>query len=105
MHPFDFIESINDRVTEYVAKMQEVLPEDLGLDRRAGYRFYVDKDMTTIVTPKYRDNSLQYYGGFEYVDEDCRKELGNWVFYSDNDDRVAEALAYYNAEEGESNAA
>ena len=60
MHPFDFIESINGRVTEYVAKMQEVLPEDLGLDRRAGYRFYVDKDMTTIVTPKYRDNSLQY---------------------------------------------
>ena len=34
------------------------------------------------------DNRLQYYGGFEYVEKQYRQEVGDYVFYSANDDRV-----------------
>jgi hypothetical protein len=70
------------------------------LDSRASYRLYIDADLTAIVALKDSDRQLQYYGGFEYVDKDSRRELGNWVFYSNEDNRVAMALSYY-AEYGE----
>lgn len=92
MYPQNFIESINDRVTSYVAKFDEFLPEDLGLDERAAYRLYVDKDRTCIAIEKRNDRPLQYYGGFEYVDKEYRQECGNWVFYLATDDRVDSCL-------------
>ena len=94
MHPLDFIESINDRITAYVGKMEEFLPTDLGLDSRSAYRLYVDKDRTCIVVNKHDDRTLQYYGAFEYVDKDYRREMGNWVFYSSEDERVFSHLEW-----------
>jgi hypothetical protein len=91
MTTFEFLDTIDDRVTAYVAKMTEVIGEDLGLDSRAAYRLYVDE--TCIAVDKRNDRTLQYYGGFEYVDKDFRKEMGNWVFYSAEDHLVASALA------------
>ena len=93
MNTFEFLDSIDDRITAHVAKMTEVIGEDLGLDSRAAYRLYVDADHTCIAVSKTCDRTLQYYGGFEYVDKDFRRELGNWVFYFAEDDRVARALA------------
>jgi hypothetical protein len=92
MNTFEFLDSIDDRITSYVAKFQEVTGEDLGLDGRAAYRLYVDRDHTCIAVDKRNDRTLQYYGCFEYVDTDFRRELGNWVFYFAEDDRVARAL-------------
>lgn len=83
---YDMVEQFDRQLADWVATLPEVLPEDLGLDRRCGYRIYVAED--GLVVPKYSDRSLQYYGGFEYVDKDCRIEYGDWVFYSCNDDRV-----------------
>jgi len=94
MNTFEFLDSINDRITSYVAKFDEVTAEDLGLDRRAAYRLYVDRDHTCIAVDKRNDRTLQYYGGFEYVDKDHRRELGNWVFYFNDSDRVADAIGH-----------
>ena len=54
------MEQVADTVQAYVNTLKEVLPEDLGLDRRAGYRLYVDS--TTIAVIKSSDSKLQYYG-------------------------------------------
>ena len=92
MNTFEFLDSIDDRITAYVAKFDEFTAEDLGLDSRAAYRLYVDADRTCIAVDKRNDRVLQYYGGFEYVDKEFRREMGNWVFYFAEDDRVAEHL-------------
>jgi hypothetical protein len=91
---FEFLDSIDDRITAHVAKFQEYQAEDLGLDRRSAYRLYVDADHTCIAVSKTQDRTLQYYGGFEYIDKDHRKEMGSWVFYFAESDRVADALEH-----------
>jgi hypothetical protein len=92
----DMLDAIETVVQRHVQRMQEVLPEDLGLDRRAGYRLYVDRDF--IVCSAGNDRSLQYYGGFEYVDKECRREAGDWVFYSRDDSRVEGHLEQFEAQ-------
>lgn len=93
----DIISETNVLVNRYLKGAQEVLPEDLGLDRRAGYRMFVTEEV--IAVTKNCDRSLQYYGGFEYVNKDYRTEIGEWVFYSAEDDRVAEHLSCFFDEE------
>ena len=89
---------------EYIDGMTEVLPQDLGLDQRAGYRLFINKE--AIAVPAQDARNLQYYGGFEYVDKAYRTELGDWVIYSiddqthygddeDNDCRVTECIKRY----------
>ena len=85
----DMIQSINNMVQNFTDIMTVVKAEELGLDRRCG-ALYISNDC--IAVPKHRDNSLQYYGGFEYVDKDYRTEVGDWVFYFDEDSRVREHL-------------
>ena len=96
MNVWDFLDSIDDRITSYVAKMEEVQAEDIGLDRRSAYRLYVDKDRTCIAVSKSYDRTLQYYGGFEYVDREYRREVGNWVFYFADSERVQGHLDHLN---------
>jgi hypothetical protein len=88
----DMIESVNETVKAYIRTMTEVKAEELGLDSRCGH-LRVSTD--SIAVPKNRDNTLQYYGGFEYVDKDHRTEVGDWVFYFDEDNRVSEHLYTY----------
>jgi hypothetical protein len=43
---------------------------------------------------------MQYYGGFEYVDKDYRYEMGDYVFYTVDDDRVGGHVdSYYEQKE------
>ena len=93
----DLVDEINDIAKNYVKGAKEVLPEDLGLDRRAAYRIFVTDD--AIIVPKQDDRFLQYYGGFEYVDKDCRFEIGDWVMYSSDDSRVYSHLSRLEDEE------
>lgn len=96
----DQLYDINQKVTSIVmGEMTEVLPEDLGLDRRAGYRFYVTKDAIAVRVDN--DRTLQYYGGFEYVDKESRVQYGEWVFYMASDERVVDHLAQYYDDETE----
>jgi hypothetical protein len=73
--------------------MTETNAQELGLDPRAGHRLYVDD--CSIVVARHNDKWLQYYGGFEYVDKECRYEMGEYVFYvvDDSEDcRVSTCL-------------
>jgi len=95
----DLLFESNNLVNRYLDGAQEVLPEDWGLDRRAAYRLFITDEV--IAVTKDSDRALQYYGGFEYVGKDYRQEIGDWVFYSAEDDRVAEHLDRYKEEEPE----
>ena len=88
----ELIWEVDAIVEEYVGKMERTRAERCGLDARCG-RIYVGRE--GIAVDKHNDRILQYYGGFEYVDKDCRHELGSYVFYSTDDDRVQEHVEEY----------
>ena len=67
-----------------------VKPSEVGLDSRAAYEIFINED--NIAIRKSNRRSLDYYGGFEYVDEEHVTVLGNYVFYSSDDERVQEHL-------------
>lgn len=51
---------------------------------------WIGEDFVAI--KKFACNALDYYGGFEYVDKDYRYTLGDYVFYSADDERVQSLL-------------
>lgn len=91
MDLYELIEKANELAEAFVNNLTEVKPEALGLDKRAGYRLYVGEDVIAVTLAD--DRSLQYYGGFEYVDTECRSVVGEYVFYSSEDGRVAGHIA------------
>jgi hypothetical protein len=94
MSTFEFLYEIDDKIHDYIhSNMIETDASKLGLDIRAGYKLWVDEN--TVVVSKTSDGNLQYYGGYEYIDKEYRRELGDYVFYLDEADRVREALDKY----------
>jgi len=89
---FEFIDEVTEITDNFVAGMGKVPAEKLGLDRRSGSLF-ISPDCIAVY--KANDRSLQYYGGFEYVDSQYRHEMGDFVFYSAEDDRVCGHLEDY----------
>jgi hypothetical protein len=84
----DLIDQVNDMVEELLNNADKKSASELGLDVRASYqKLFVTPEFIAVL--KANDNNLQYYGGFEYVDKECRKEFGDYVFYMAEDDRVA----------------
>ena len=63
-----------------------VKPTEIGLDSRAAYEVFINED--NIAIRKSNRRTLDYYGGFEYVDEEHVTVLGDYVFYSSDDERV-----------------
>ena len=61
--------------------------EDAGLDPRCGM-IYLGEDFLAT-----RDRrSLDYYGGFEYVDPEYIQQVGGWTLYSVDDSLVLRAM-------------
>ena len=89
----DMVADLEDEIRVVVGKLPYVPADVLGLDRRAGYRLWIDDD--AIIVDKHNDRDLQYYGGFEYVDKDTRTECGYYVIYSSNDDRVRDCIEQF----------
>ncbi len=79
------LEEVRDMTDAYASTMTNVAAPELGLDSRCGYVLVNDE---CIAVSRLQDATLQYYGGFEYVDDDWRVTLGDYVFYLANDDRV-----------------
>jgi hypothetical protein len=94
---YSIIEDANDSMRQLVGQMDYAPADELGLDRRAAYRLWVSEDC--IIVTKNEDRSLQYYGGFEYVDAEYRMEMGDYVIYLRDDDRVLEHIEHFYAEE------
>ena len=88
---FGFVDEIDRMVDEYVEQnFQRVNAEDCGLDPRAAYELYVNRD--AIVCDRNAIGRLDYYGGFEYVDKDYCKEIGDYVFFFNDYERVGRAI-------------
>lgn len=73
--------------------MTEVKAEDLGLDARSGYRLFVSDECIAVNVSQTR--SLEYYGGFEYVDSVYTKIAGDYKFYFREDSRVDDHIEIY----------
>ena len=88
-------EQIKNLVDEYFedSGAVRVSAEAVGLDHRAGYLF-VSTDEGWIAAVAGNVRSLEYYGGFEYVDD--KLSIGEITFYSSDSSRVADAIEYYN---------
>ena len=89
-------EQIEQMVDQYFedASAQRVSAESVGLDVRAGYVF-ISTEEGWIASRNTR--SLDYYGGFEYISEEHKVIVGEITFYSNDHNRVADALEYYEA--------
>ena len=92
MNLFKLIDEVTELTDSFVGSMQMVPAEQLGLDNRCG-KLFVSPDCIGVY--KGNDRSLQYYGGFEYVDKDYRYEFGDYVFYSAEEGRVQGHLETY----------
>lgn len=101
MELYELIETIDVSVERHINKhMTQIHParDNIGLDNRAAYTLYISPE--AIAVHKNQDRTLQYYGGFEYVDTEFRKELGDYVFYLCDDDRVQGHIErYYDRQE------
>jgi hypothetical protein len=97
---YDMSEAIVEVVERNVRNNFEMVNADrLGLDIRAGYKLFVNED--AIAVAKHNDRTLQYYGGFEYVDAECRVEMGDFVFYMCDDERVRGHIEQFYCEQFE----
>jgi hypothetical protein len=76
-----------------------VKPEAVGLDSRSAYELYINEDFIAVSVGGRR--TLDYYGGFEYVDEENVTVLGGYVFYSADDERVQDHLDEFFLQENE----
>lgn len=81
---------LQESVSSFIKCAEEVKPEVCGLDKRAGYKLFITEDV--IACRLENDKALQYYGGFEYVDQDYRSVMGGYAFYSIDDERVQEHI-------------
>jgi hypothetical protein len=84
---YELMNEINEKVEDLInEEFQTVRPDALNLDRRSGYWLQINEDY--IAARKDEQRSLEYYGGFEYVDKEHVTVLGDYVFYSADDERV-----------------
>ncbi len=95
----DLVDEVQDLVERHVQGMRRVSAVELGLDMRCG-RAYVDEDMQAIVVDSANVRSYNYYGGFEYVDDEDKRTLGDYTVYLDTSDRVRDALECLMEKEG-----
>ncbi len=85
----DFLDNIESQIEAHVSKMKKASAKKFGLDVRCGNLWYNDN---AIVVNSNNRSGLEFYGGFEYIDESDKKTFGDYIFYSSRDDRVFEAL-------------
>jgi hypothetical protein len=87
----DLLDEVQDVTERMVAGMRRVSATELGLDVRCG-RAYVDDNMEYIVVDTGNARSYNYYGGFEYIDDEDKRTVGDYVIYLNTSERVSDAL-------------
>ncbi len=93
--PLDMLDAINEVVERNIrANFECVSGNDVGLDMRVG-RLYINVQDRVIASDNQR--SLEYYGGFEYIDKDMVTTVGDWTFYQG--DRVDDCIDNYECKE------
>ena len=66
--------------------------EELGLDFRCGrILISVNEGFVAVRNPR----SIEYYGGWEYIDSELKLDAGNYRFYDREADRVDRVIRFY----------
>ena len=86
----EMIDEIQYQVERHVQGLRRVSSVELGLDIRCG-RAYVSENNDAIIVEG-DGHSFNYYGGFEYIADEDKRVLGDYVFYLDTSERVRDAL-------------
>lgn len=89
---YDVIYDAEQAVKQHLQEHGKLVSaEAIGLDCRAG-RVWVTEDA---IVSEGHAGSLDYYGGFEYVDTEYTAQVGNYKVYFADDERVAGCLEFY----------
>lgn len=86
----DLVYEFNERMRELVEQMDFAKGEVVGLDPRAG-GVYIDRNCIISESPR----SIDYYGGFEYVDADHIIETPDFKIYLADSNRVQSHIETY----------
>jgi hypothetical protein len=74
----------------------ELSGNQLGLDDRAGHNILISEEERWIaVCGESAVRQIEYYGGFEYINDDAKTTIGEYTLYCDDSSRVEEALDYF----------
>ena len=87
-------QQVEELVNRYIKESEAVCvsAEQVGLDYRSGMVYVSVADDFVAVSGNY---SIDYYGGFEYIDSDYKTTIGNMTFYSGEHSRVRDCIEYY----------
>ena len=86
----EMIDEIQYIVERHVQGLRRVSANDLGLDIRCG-RAYVGENMDCIIVDG-DARSFNYYGGFEYIEDEDKRNIGDYTIFLDTSERVRDAL-------------
>ena len=87
MDIYNIKQVLNEMVEQLIdEEFRVVKSSEVGLDNRSAYQLFINEDY--IAVGKGNRRTLDYYGGFEYVDEEHVTVLGDYIFYSSDDERV-----------------
>jgi hypothetical protein len=86
----EMIDEIQYQVERHIQGLRRVTANELGLDMRCG-RAYVGENNDCIVVEG-DGHMFNYYGGFEYIADEDKRCIGDYVIYLDTSDRVRDAL-------------
>jgi hypothetical protein len=95
----EMIDEIQYAVERHVQGLRRVTANELGLDMRCG-RAYVGENMDCIIVDG-DARGYNYYGGFEYIDADDIRKLGDYTIFLDTSERVRDALEALMEKDGE----
>ena len=91
------VNGVADNAVDVMKKVTDEQRNNCGIDPRAVREMWYSDDCLAV---RGRDRgALDYYGGFEYVDKDFVLVVGDYVFYSDDDQRVRIVLDMLNGRE------
>jgi len=88
-------QQVEELVNNYIKESGAVCvgARDVGLDYRCGMVYVSPEEDFIAVSGK--PGSINYYGGFEYIDSDYITTIGHMTFYSGETSRVQECIEYY----------
>lgn len=92
MDYFEALDRLEELVEEIVESTTPVEADKVGLDSRCG-PILIGNGFIASMMPK----QLDYFGGFEYVDDEHRRVIGGLTIYSDETDRALNVLEAYEA--------
>jgi hypothetical protein len=94
---YKLYETIENAVKQYIEESNVVEIgakglEELGLDFRCGrILISVDEGFVAACSPR----SIEYYGGWEYIDSELKLDAGDYRFYDSEASRVDSVIGHY----------